>query len=132
METDTPKKDPKVDSEPPAVSDKGGNLAAKGRRLFHAGSGAAILGIDWLLFSGNIATGGMATLPTMAVGFALGGLSTGLIQHFVAGDSVAKSAAKALAAGLLVGMPTPVAGTALGGAILALSGLSKPSVNDKP
>lgn len=132
METDTPKKDPKVDAEPPAVSDKSENLAAKGRRLFHAGSGAAILGIDWLLFSGNIAMGGMATLPTMAVGFALGGLSTGLIQHFVAGDSVAKSTLKALAAGLLVGIPTPVAGTALGGAILALSGLSKPSVNDKP
>ena len=60
----------------------------------------------------------------MLIGFAAGGLGTGLVQHFVAGDGVTKSLAKALGAGLLVGLPTPVAGTALGSAILALSGLS--------
>ena len=99
-------------------------------RLFHPASGAVILAIDWLLFSGNIVSGGLATLPTMLIGFALGGLATGLVQRFVAGDGTAKSLVKALAAGLLVGIPTPVAGTALGSAILAFSGLS--SRNRKP
>lgn len=94
------------------------------RGLFHAGSGAAILGIDWLLFSGNIASGGMAVLPAMALGFVLGGLSVGLVQRFVAGDSWLKSLGKGLAAGLVVGAPTPIAGTALGGVILTISGLS--------
>ena len=81
--------------------------------------------IDWLLFSGNIVSGGMATLPAMMLGFALGSVSTALIQRYVAGDSTFKSLAKALVAGLIVGAPTPVAGTALGGVILAVSGLTK-------
>ena len=94
------------------------------RRVLHAASGAAILAIDWLLFSGNIVSGGMATLPAMALGFVLGGLSTGLIQRFAAGDSTLKSLGKGLVAGLVVGAPTPVAGTVLGGVVLAVSGLS--------
>ena len=73
----------------------------------------------------------MATLPTMVLGFVLGSVSTALIQRFVAGDSMFKSLAKALAAGLIVGAPTPVAGTALGGVILAVSGLSKSKLKSK-
>lgn len=95
------------------------------RRLYHMASGASILGIDWLLFSGNALSAGMATLPTMLLGFTLGGVSTALIQRFVAGDSTPKSLAKALLAGLIVGTPTPVAGSALGGVIMAVSGLSR-------
>lgn len=127
-----------TDSDIESLKGEGGDMTAPvaggGRpsgRLFHAGSGAAILGIDWLLFSGNIASGGMAVLPAMALGFVLGGLSTGLIQRFVAGDSVLKSLGKGLAAGLVVGAPTPVAGTALGGVILTMSGLSTSGLKSK-
>ncbi len=101
------------------------------RRLYHAASGASILAIDWLLFSGNVLSGGIATLPAMLIGFALGGLSTALIQRFAAGDSIPKSLAKALVAGLIVGAPTPVAGSALGGVILAVSGLSKSQLKSR-
>ena len=125
MDTDTPTEAQRA--ETPVVSENSGDLITKSGKLFHAASGASILAIDWLLFSGNIAAGGLATFLSMALGFTLGGLSTGLIQHFVAGDSLPKSVTKALVAGVLVGLPTPVAGTTLGGAILALSGLSKPS-----
>lgn len=112
---------PKVEPRPAVGTER----RHRSRRLYHAASGASILAIDWLLFSGNILSGGMATLPAMLLGFALGGVSTALIQRLVAGDSIFKSLAKALAAGLIVGAPTPVAGTALGGVILAVSGLSK-------
>lgn len=101
------------------------------RRFFHAASGAAILGLDWLLFSGNLLSGGMATFPTMLLGLGLGGLSTALIQRFVAGDSALKSLSKALVAGLVVGAPTPVAGTVLGGVVLAVSGLSTSRLGSK-
>jgi len=124
---------PKEESKPARVLD--GEMAAQGtrgfRRPYHAASGASILALDWLLFSGNILSGGMASLPTMVLGFALGSVSTALIQRFVAGDSIFKSLAKALAAGLIVGAPTPVAGTALGGVILAVSGLSKSKLKSK-
>ncbi len=127
-----------TDSEIEGQETEGEDMAAPGAggarpfgRFFHAASGAAILGIDWLLFSGNIASGGMGTLPAMALGFGLGGLSTGLIQRFVAGDSTLKSLGKGLAAGLVVGAPTPVAGTALGGVVLAVSGFSASRVRSK-
>ena len=124
---------PKEESKPAEVLD--GEGAAEDTRsfrgMYHAASGASILALDWLLFSGNILSGGMATLPAMALGFALGSVSTALIQRFVAGDSTPKSLAKGLAAGLIVGAPTPVAGTALGGVILTLSGLSKSRIKSR-
>ncbi len=101
------------------------------RRMYHAASGASILGIDWILFSGNILSGGMATFPTMVLGLVLGGLSTALIQRFVAKDSTLKSLSKAFVAGLVVGAPTPVAGTVLGGVVLAVSGLSTTRLGSK-
>ncbi len=118
---------PKGESGPvPSVED-----TRSFRRLYHAASGASILAIDWLLFSGNVLSGGMATFPTMVLGLVLGGVSTALIQRFVAGDGTLKSLSKALVAGLVVGAPTPVAGTALGGVILAVSGLSKSQLKSR-
>ena len=101
------------------------------RRLYHTASGASILAIDWLLFSGNVLSVGMTTFPTMVLGLVLGGLSTALIQRFVAKDSTLKSLSKALVAGLVVGAPTTVAGTAIGGVILAVSGLSKSQLKSR-
>ena len=118
---------PKAESKPAMATEDTRSF----RRLYHAASGASILAMDWLLFSGNILSGGMATLPAMVLGFALGSVSTALIQRFVAGDPTFKSLAKALAAGLIVGVPTPVAGTALGGVILAVSGLSKSQLKSR-
>ncbi len=129
MATDSDIESLKAASGDVAVPGAGGSRPS--RRLFHAGSGAAILGIDWLLFSGNILSGGIGTLLAMALGFVLGGLSVGLIQRFVAGDSVLKSLGKGLVAGLVVGAPTPVAGTALGGVILTTSGLLTSGLKSK-
>ena len=111
------------EAEGPVATREDG-VSGRSSRMFHPATGALVLGVDWLLFSGNVLSGGLALPAAMAMGFALGGVGTGLVQRFAAGDGVGRSVAKALAAGVIVGMPTPVAGTALGGTILALSGLS--------
>lgn len=98
---------------------------ASSRSVLHPASGLLILGLDWALFSENAMTLGLSTLVVVAVGFVLAGLGTGLIQHVYHDDSVGKAVLKGLLAGITVGIPLPVAGTAVGGGILALSGLNK-------
>ena len=94
-------------------------------RFLHPASGGLILGLDWLLFSGNALTLGLSTLPLAVLGFVLGGVGTGIIQAQYSQDSGAKSLFKGLVGGFAVGIPMPIAGTAIGGAILALSGLDR-------
>jgi hypothetical protein len=95
-----------------------------GKTPLHMLSGAAILGMDWALFTGNLATGGLATVLVSLGGFAAGSVAVTGIQRFVAGDSWGRSLVKGITAGAVVGVPMPIAGTALGGAILGWSGLS--------
>lgn len=93
--------------------------------FLHPASGVLVLGLDWVLFSGNALTLGLSTLALASIGFALGGVGTGLIQRVYHGDGMAKALLKGLLAGITVGIPLPVAGTALGGGVLALSGLDR-------
>jgi hypothetical protein len=83
-----------------------------------------ILGLDWLLFSENAITLGASTLLVVVVGFVGAGLGTAVIQRVYGADSFGVATLKALLAGITVGIPLPVAGTAVGGGILALSGLN--------
>jgi hypothetical protein len=83
-----------------------------------------ILGLDWLLFSENVITLGLSTVLAAAVGFAVAGLGTGFIQRLYRGDGFGTALLKGLLAGVAVGIPLPIAGTAVGGGILALSGLN--------
>lgn len=93
--------------------------------FLHPASGVLILGLDWLLFSGSVITLGLSTLGLAGLGLGLGGLGTGLIQRVYHEDGMAKVLLKGLLAGIAVGIPLPVAGTAVGGGILALSGLDR-------
>lgn len=94
-------------------------------RFLHPASGALILGLDWLLFSGTALSLGLSAFPLAVLGFVLGGVGTGLVQAQYSPDGNAKSLLKGLLGGLAVGIPMPIAGTAIGGAILALSGLDR-------
>lgn len=94
-------------------------------RFLHPASGALILGLDWLLFSGSVLSLGLSTLVLSVLGFALGAAGTGLLQGRYGGDGRTKVTLKGLLGGLAVGIPLPIAGTAVGGAILALSGLDR-------
>ncbi len=100
--------------------------------VLHPVSGLLILGLDWALFSENAMTLGLSTLVVIVVGFVLAGLGTGLTQRVCHDDSVGKAVLKGLLAGITVGIPLPVAGTAVGGGILALSGLNKLSGRSTP
>jgi len=90
----------------------------------HPASGALILGLDWLLFSENAITLGLSTGLVAVVGFVVAGLGTGIVQRRYGTDGVGIAVLKGLLAGITVGIPLPVAGTAVGGGILALSGLN--------
>ena len=94
-------------------------------RFLHPASGVLILGLDWLLFSGSVLSLGLSTPALAVLGFALGAAGTGLLQARYGNDGPSKSTLKGLLGGLAVGIPLPIAGTAVGGAILALSGLDR-------
>lgn len=99
-------------------------MASK-HRVLHPLSGALILGLDWLLFSGTMLSLGLSTGALMVLGLVFGGLGTGFVQRHYGEDSSVKSLMKGVLGGVTVGLPLPVAGTAVGGAILAMSGLNR-------
>lgn len=93
--------------------------------FLHPASGVLILGLDWLLFSGSVLSLGLST-PAMAVlGFVLGALGTGLVQTKYGDDTPLMTIFKGVLSGVMVGIPLPIAGTAAGGAVIALSGLNR-------
>jgi hypothetical protein len=92
-------------------------------------TGAWILGLDWLLFANNTLSLYLAT-PLLAVaGFIGGTLGTHFFQTRYAGDRGATAWIKSLLAGIVVGIPFPLAGTFVGGWILFNSGLA--SIRDR-
>ena len=95
----------------------------KRRRLLHPVSGLIILGLDWLFFGSNLLSGGALTIVWSLVGLLAGGLSVMLVQKRIQGDSTKSSFWKGLIAGVAVGLPFPIVGTALGAFVLTLSGL---------
>lgn len=101
------------------------NSESPSASVLHPASGGLILGLDWLFFAENAITLGLSTPFLALVGFGVAGLGTGLIQRILRGDSMGKSLLKGLLGGIAVGIPLPIAGTAVGGGILALSGLNK-------
>jgi hypothetical protein len=92
-------------------------------RFFLPAAGLWILGLDWLLFSQDTVTLGLSTPLTALVGFLAGLTGTYFLQRRYAVDDRARAGWKALLAGLVVGVPFPLAGTVVGGWIIARSGL---------
>jgi hypothetical protein len=92
-------------------------------------TGVWILGLDWMLFAENTLSLYLAT-PLLAVaGFVGGTLGTHYFQTRYGGDRGASAWIKSLLAGIVVGLPFPLAGTFVGGWILFNSGLA--SVRDR-
>lgn len=95
----------------------------KRRRSLHPVSGLIILGLDWLFFGSNLLSGGALVAVWSLVGFLTGGLGVMLIQKRIQGDTTKAGFWKGLVSGIVVGLPFPIAGTALGAFVLTLSGL---------
>jgi hypothetical protein len=68
---------------------------------------------------------GLSTPVTALVGFLAGALGTYNVQRRYAGDHGPRAGWKALLAGLVVGVPFPLAGTMVGAWIIARSGLAE-------
>ena len=93
------------------------------KRFMLPATGLLIMGLDWLFFSEEAATFGLAIPFTSVVGFLAGSLGAYHIQRKYGLDSRPAAWAKSLVAGILVGIPFPLAGTIVGGWIVATSGL---------
>jgi hypothetical protein len=95
------------------------------RRLLHPFSGLTIFGLDWLLFGSNLLSGGALTILWSTLGFVIGAVAVAIIQKRLQQDVTSASVWKGVLAGIAVGIPFPIAGTALGALILTLSGLDR-------
>jgi hypothetical protein len=94
------------------------------RRFMLPATGLLIMGLDWLLFSQEAASFGLLIPFTSLTGFSLGSLGTYLLQTRYARDRKPAALLKGLLAGVLVGIPFPLAGTFAGAWILTMSGLA--------
>ena len=93
------------------------------KSFYHPASGVVILGLDWLAFGTDALTGFLA-LPEMCVlAFFASFAAVLAIQVKWSRDKMPIAIGKAFLGAFLVGLPTPITGTMLGAAILALSGL---------
>lgn len=104
---------------------------ASASRFLHPSSALVILGLDWLFFSGSLFSLGLSTPALSLLGFGAGAVGTALLQSRYGGDSRWKSIGKGLLGGCAVGVPFPILGTAVGGGILALSGLDRWSLTGR-
>jgi hypothetical protein len=116
---------PPITSEPTGLSGWWDWLtqSAPGQLMLPA-SGLLIMGLDWMFFSEEAATLGLALPFTIPVGFLTGCLGAYHLQRKYARDSKAVAGLKSLLAGFLVGLPFPLAGTLAGAWIVANSGLA--------
>lgn len=95
------------------------------RSFLHPASGAIILALDWLLFSGNVLSLGLGTSVIAFIGFVLSLIGVGFVQHRYGHEPMLASGLKGVLGGIAVGLPFPIAGTAVGGLVLSLSGLDR-------
>ncbi|MFO0790921.1 MAG: hypothetical protein U0805_15795 [Pirellulales bacterium] len=93
------------------------------KRFMLPATGLLIMGLDWLFFSEEAATLGLAIPFTSVVGFLAGSLGTYHLQRKFGLDTKAAALAKSLLAGFLVGIPFPLAGTLAGAWIMTTSGI---------
>lgn len=93
--------------------------------FLHPAAGALILGSDWLFFSGTVFTGGFGMAVAVMLGFLTGLIGVTALQHRLGRDSWGTALLKGLLSGVVIGLPFPIGGTLVGGAVLASSGLDQ-------
>jgi len=95
------------------------------RSFFHPASGLAILGLDWLFFGLEWELGPASLVLGCLAAFVLTFVAVSRVQQRWGGDDLRRARLKALLGALAAGMPFTLAGTAMGGLILILSGLKR-------
>lgn len=130
-----PAREVPVDVLPPVPDDAPGTVPPSGRAapgparlpvfktFYHPASGVVVLGLDWLLFGTDLATGFLALPELCLLGFLLTFALVLAIQRRGGRDRLGVAAGKALLGAVAVALPFPITGTILGATVLALSGL---------
>jgi hypothetical protein len=95
------------------------------KRFMLPATGLLIMGLDWLLFSEEAASLGLLLPFSSVAGFLAGCIGTYHLQTRYGQDTWRAALLKGLLAGILVGIPFPLAGTLAGAWILAKSGLAE-------
>jgi len=93
------------------------------RTFYHPASGVVILGIDVLVFGPEMLSGFLDVPIMCALAFLATFPLVYLIQWKWAKNTMAASFGKAFLGAFLAGLPFSIAGTMLGAAVIALSGL---------
>ena len=91
--------------------------------FYHPASGVVILGLDWMIFGGDMASGFLLVLLTSIVAFLVTLPVLFAIQTHWSKDKFGPALGKALVGAFLVAIPLPITGTLAGATILALAGL---------
>jgi hypothetical protein len=93
------------------------------KRFMLPATGLLVMGLDWVLFSKEAATLGLAIPFTSVAGFLAGSIGAYHLQRKYGLDTKPAALLKSLLAGFLVGIPFPLAGTLAGAWIMATSGI---------
>jgi hypothetical protein len=96
-------------------------MVGKNSKLLHPYSAGLLIFIDNIFWGINALTLGLSTPIISVLAFSITGIVVFLIQKFLAEESVGKSFTKAFFTGVLAGIPTSLAGTALGTAVLLIA-----------
>ena len=91
--------------------------------FYHPASGVVILGLDWMIFGGDMVTGFLAVLLTSILAFMITLPVLFVIQSRWSKDKFGSALGKAFVGAFLVAIPLPITGTLMGATILALAGL---------
>jgi len=93
------------------------------RTFYHPASGVVILGIDVLVFGPEMLSGFLDTPVMCVLAFCTTLPLVWVIQSKWSKDTMSTAFGKAFLGAFLAGLPFSIAGTMLGAAVLALSGL---------
>lgn len=94
--------------------------------FYQRASGAAILIMDWLCFGLEWELGPVSLAAASVLAFVVTYAVVWKVQTRLGGDDARRAHAKAFLGALAAAVPFPVAGTVVGGTIVALSGLRLP------
>ena len=96
-------------------------MIGKNSKLIHPYSAGLLIFMDNFFWGVNAMTLGLSTPITCALAFFITGIVVFLIQKYLVKESIGESFAKAFFIGVLAGIPTSIAGTVLGTAILVMA-----------
>ena len=96
-------------------------MAGKNTKLLHPYSAGLLILMDNVFWGVNALSLGLSTPIISVSAFLITGTITLLIQKYLAKESMGKSFTKGVITGVLAGIPTSLAGTALGAAVLLIA-----------